>query len=71
MVSSTPPIDAREYSASSIVRSHMPQEGHRSLLDDDVDLMSEIAEAILEGDRMRMRREVVRWLSFICAVLSW
>ena len=49
----------------------MSQESHRSLLDDDVDLMSEVAEGILERDRQRMRREVLRWMSFVCAVLSW
>lgn len=64
-------IDTREYSAHSTVRSHMSQESHGSLLDDDVDLMSEVAEGIIERDRRRMRREVLRWLSFVCAVLCW
>src|SRR5271170_6914028 len=45
--------------------------GHRSLLDDDVSLMSELADGIIERDRTRMRREVMRTVSFICAVLSW
>jgi hypothetical protein len=49
----------------------MSQESHRSLLDDDVDLMSEVAEEILERDRLRIQRVVQRWLSFVCAVLCW
>lgn len=43
----------------------------RGLLDDDVDFMSEVAEGILERDRQRMRREVIRTLSLVCAVFSW
>ena len=43
----------------------------RSLLDENVDFMSEVAEGILERDRRRMQREVTRTLSFVCAVLSW
>jgi hypothetical protein len=71
MAISTTPIDTREYSASSTVRSHMSQNSHRSFLDDDVDFMNEVAEEVVERDRKRMRREVIRWLSFVCAVLSW
>jgi hypothetical protein len=71
MEDANPPIDAREYSGSSTMRSHMFQESHRSLLDDDIDLMSEVAEEILERDRWRIQRVVLRWLSFVCAVLCW
>ncbi len=53
------------------VRSNASRDTGRSLLDDDVDFMSEVAEGILERDRQRMRREVIRTLSFVCAVLSW
>jgi hypothetical protein len=49
----------------------MSQNSHRSFLDDDVDFMNEVAEEVVERDRKRMRREVIRWLSFVCAVLSW
>jgi hypothetical protein len=41
------------------------------LLDDDVSLMSELADGIIQRDRTRMRREVIRTVGFICAVLSW
>ena len=68
----SPPSNARihslEFDANRTVRS---QGSHRSLLDDDVDLMSEVAEGIIERDRLRMRREVTRVISFICAILSW
>lgn len=53
------------------VRSNASREGRRSLLDDDVDLMGEVAEGILERHRRKMRREVIRKLSFACAILSW
>ena len=38
---------------------------------DDFDFMAQVAESIIERDRIRMRREVIRVLSFGCAVLSW
>jgi hypothetical protein len=53
------------------VRSNASRDPGRSLLDEDVDFMEEVAEGILERDRQRMRREVIRTLSFVCAVLSW
>lgn len=43
----------------------------RSFLDGDVDFMNEVAEEVVERDRKRMRREVTKWLSFVCAILSW
>ncbi len=39
--------------------------------DDDFDFMGRVAEEIIERDRIRMRREVIRVLSFASAVLSW
>jgi hypothetical protein len=53
------------------VRSNASRDTGRTLLDEDVDFMEEVAEGILERDRQRMRREVIRTLSFVCAVLSW
>ncbi|KAF7512181.1 hypothetical protein GJ744_002343 [Endocarpon pusillum] len=52
------------------VHSNASQHAGRSLLDEDVDFMSEVAKGILERDRQRMRREVIRTLSLVCAVLS-
>lgn len=57
-----------DFDANRTVRSHGSQ---RSLLDDDVDFMAEVADGIIERDREKMRREVLRVISFICAVLSW
>ena len=62
-------IRSLDFDANQTVRSH--DSGHRSLLDDDVDFMAEVADGIIERDRERMRREVLRVISFICAVLSW
>ena len=33
--------------------------------------MDQVAQGIIERDRIKMRREVTRVLSFVCAVLSW
>lgn len=66
--SNGPQIRSLDFDANRSVRS---QESHRSLLDDDVDFMSEVASGIIERDRRRMRTEVMRVVSFICAVLSW
>lgn len=62
-------IGSLDYDANQTVRSR--DSSHRSFLDDDVDFMAEVADGIIERDRERMRREVLRVISFICAVLSW
>ena len=61
-------IRTLDFDANRTVRA---RDSQRSLLDDDVDFMAEVAEGIIERDRIRMRREVMRVISFICAVLSW
>jgi hypothetical protein len=67
-----PHIGRLDFDANrSTVRSNASRDTGRSLLDEDVDFMEEVAEGILERDRQRMRREVIRTLSFVCAVLSW
>jgi len=39
--------------------------------DDGYDFMAQVAQGIIEQDRVKMRREVTRVMSFVCAVLSW
>ena len=72
MAPSSPPptnrIHSLEFDANRTVRS---QNSEHSLVDDDVDFMGEVAEGIIQRDRRRMRLEVTRVVSFICAVLSW
>jgi hypothetical protein len=41
------------------------------LLRDDESLLSNVVEGIIERDRRKMKREVVKYLSFACAILSW
>jgi hypothetical protein len=65
----SPVIKTLDFDANRTVRSHAS--GHRSLLDDDVSLMSELADAIIARDRKRMQAQVTRIFSFVCAVLSW
>jgi hypothetical protein len=64
-------FDANRNRKHGTIRSHASRDTGRSLLDEDVDFMDEVAEGMLERDRQRMRREVMRSLSFVCAVLSW
>lgn len=61
-------IRSLDFDANHSVRS---RDSQRSLLDDDVDFMAEVASDIIERDRKRMRTEVMRVVSFTCAVLSW
>ena len=71
-MSRTPPPDSHirslDFDANRSVRS---QGSQPSFLDDDVDFMHEVASGIIERDRKRMRTEVLRVVSFVCAVLSW
>lgn len=68
----TTQIDRLDFDANrDTIRSNSSREAGRSLLDDDVDFMGEVAQGIVERDRQRMRREVIRSLSFVCAVSSW
>lgn len=65
-------IDRLDFDANrGTVRSGTSREGRRSLLDEDVDFMGEVAEGIFERDRRKMHREVIRTVSFACAILSW
>lgn len=68
---SGPHIDRLDFDANRGSTRSTSTRGGRSLLDDDVDLMEEVAGGILELDRQRMRRQLIRTVSFVCAVLSW
>ena len=76
MASQSPPseaqahIDAREFDLDRSVHSHMSQNHDRSLLDDDVDFIGEVARGIIDRDRLRMKRQVTKIASFVVAVLS-
>jgi hypothetical protein len=61
-------IRTLEFDSNRTVRS---RDSQRSLLDDDVDFMGEVADGIIKRDRQRMRNEVIRVVSFVCAILSW
>jgi len=65
----SPVIKTLDFDANRTAQPHAS--GHRSLLDDDVSLMSEVAEGIIARDRQLIRAQFIRTCSFICAVLSW
>lgn len=64
-------IEAREYDANRSLQSHLSRNHDRSLLDDDVSFMGEVARGIIDRDRRRMKRQVTKIASFVVAVLSW
>ncbi|EXJ95813.1 hypothetical protein A1O1_00937 [Capronia coronata CBS 617.96] len=64
-----PRITAVDFDSHRRHRRHS-HESRPRLGDDDFDFMGQVAQEIVERDRRKMRREVVRVLSFICAVLS-
>lgn len=41
------------------------------LLRDDESLLSNVVDGIIEGDRRKMKRDVMKYLSFASAILSW
>ena len=41
------------------------------LLRDDESLLSEVVDGIIERDRRTMRRTVIKYFSFGCAIFSW
>ncbi len=41
------------------------------LLRDDVSLLSVVVDGVIERDRQRLRRKIIRCSSFACAVLCW
>ncbi|KIV93940.1 hypothetical protein PV10_05112 [Exophiala mesophila] len=67
--STVPRISSLDFDISrrSSRRSH---DSHRRIDDDDFDFMGQVAQEIIERDRLRMRREFIRVMSFACAVLS-
>lgn len=41
------------------------------LLRDDESLLSNVVDGVIERDRRKMRRQLVKYLSFGSAILSW
>ena len=47
------------------------QSGPTGLLRDDDSLLSDVVDGVIERDRRKMKRLVSKYLSFVCAILSW
>ena len=41
------------------------------LLRDDESLLSDVVYGVIERDRRKLRRQIVKYLSFASAILSW
>ena len=72
-------IDKRDFDANKpLLRDSSPDEcdssgsgSGRRFLDEDEDFMSDVVDGIIERDRRKLKREIVKGFSFFCAVLSW
>lgn len=71
-------IDKRDYDAHKpLLRDSSPDEpasssgSGRRFLDEDEDFFSDVVDDIVERDRKRLKRELVKGFSFFCAILSW
>ena len=47
------------------------QSGPSGLLRDEDSLLSDVVDGVIERDRRKMKRLVTKYLSFVCAILSW
>lgn len=45
--------------------------GSHGLLRDDVSLLGIVVQGVIERDRQRLRRRIIRYTSFAAAVVSW
>ena len=41
------------------------------ILRDDESLLSNVVEGVIERDRRKMRRQMIKYPSFVSAILSW
>lgn len=70
-------IDKLSFDENRIPRSSTsdhgsePRRGSYGLLRDDVSLLSIVVEGVIERDRQRLRRRIIRYTSFASAVISW
>ena len=70
-------IDKLSFDENRIPRSSSsdhglePRRGSYGLLRDDVSLLSIVVEGVIERDRQRLRRRIIRYTSFASAVISW
>lgn len=46
-------------------------EGSGGLLRDDESLLSNILDGVIERDRRKLRRNIIKYASFLCAILCW
>jgi hypothetical protein len=71
MAPANPQINSLDFDSNRVRRRSGSSGSRPRPGDDDFDFMGQVAQEIVERDRARMRREVVRALSFAVAVLAW
>lgn len=45
--------------------------GPGGLLRDDESLLSNILDGVIERDRRKLRRNIIKYASFVCSILCW
>lgn len=46
-------------------------EGPGGLLRDDESLLSNILDGVIERDRRKLRRNIIKYASYLCSILCW
>ena len=45
--------------------------GPGGLLRDDESFLSNVLDGVIERDRQKLRRSIIKYASFVCAILCW
>ena len=64
-------LDFDEHRKPAPSTSGSEDSGPEGLLRDDESLLSNVVDGVIERDRRKMRRAVIKYISFACAILNW
>ena len=67
-------IDKLDFDSQRRVSSTLDESGRSSpngLLRDDESFFEDVVDGVIERDRRKMRRIVIKYISFACSILSW
>ena len=67
-------IDKLDFDSQRRASSTLGESGRSSpngLLRDDESFFEDVVDGVIERDRRKMRRMVIKYISFACSILSW
>ena len=64
-------LDFDENRQPASVNAGSDDSGPEGLLRDDGSLLSSVVEGVIERDRRKMQRAVIKYISFAGAILNW